>query len=46
MTQYVIRRLLMAVPSMLLVSLIIFSLVRLVDGRVSSDEAKASGEDA
>lgn len=34
MTQYVIRRLLMAVPSMLLVSLIIFSLVRLVDGDV------------
>ncbi|MEZ4480618.1 MAG: ABC transporter permease [Dehalococcoidia bacterium] len=34
MTQYIVRRLLMAVPSMLLVSLIIFSLVRLVDGDV------------
>ena len=34
MTTYIIRRLLTAIPSMFLVSLIIFSLVRLVDGDV------------
>ena len=34
MTEYIIRRLLSAIPSLVLVSVIIFSLVRLVPGDV------------
>lgn len=43
MTHYIIRRLLLAIPSLFLVSIIIFSLVRIVDGDVVAARLSEGG---